>query len=479
MRHFQLRMSITPRAVAPLIGSVLFLIFSFRPAVATDNVVVQWNEATLDAIRNTKSPPPIAARAFAITHTAMFDAWAAYDPVAKGTRLGSSLRRPEAERTTANKEKAMSFAAYRVQVDLFPSQTAVFDALMSSLGYDPSDISADTNTPSGIGNVCAQALLNYRHTDGSNQLGDLHPGAYSDYTGYVPVNTVDTLNDPNKWQPLLVNGVPQTWLLPQWGMVKPFALTSGSQFRDLILAYGPAQYPHGSYRKQAIEVLHLSARLNDTAKVIAEYWADGPASATPPGHWNIFAQEISHRDGHTIDDDVKMFFILGNALMDSSIAVWDCKRATDSIRPVSAIRFLFGGKPIRAWAGPGMGTQLIDGEYFQSYIATPPFASYLSGHSTFSASATQVLQRFTGSDNFGASFTALPGSSTVEPGVTPAQSVTLSWATFTEAADQAGVSRRYGGIHFKADDLVGRQTGRRVADVVWNKAMSYINGTSR
>src|SRR5438477_1838164 len=471
-------MRIRCRTEALLIGLAL-LLTAIEPAVAIDNVVLQWNEATLDAIRNTKSAPPIAARAFSITHTAMFDAWAAYDPVAKGTRLGSSLRRPEVERTAANKEKATSFAAYRVLVDLFSTQTAVFGALMSSLGYDPSDISADTSSPSGIGNICAQALLNYLPTDGSNQLPDLPPGAYSHYPGSSPVNTADTLNDPNKWQPLLVNGVPQTWLLPQWGLVKPFALTSGSQFRDFILAYGPAQYPHGSYRKQAIEVLHLSARLNDTAKVIAESLADGLERGTPPGHWNIFAQEISRRDGHTIDDDVKMFFILGNALMDASIAVWDCKRAADSIRPVSAIRFLFGSKPIRAWAGPGMGTKLIDGEEFKSYIATPPFASYISGHSTFSASAAQVLQRFTGSDNLGASFTAPPGSSTVEPGVTPAQSVTLSWATFTAAADQAGVSRRYGGIHFKADDLVGRQTGRLVADVVWNKAMSYINGTSQ
>ncbi len=87
-----------------------------------------------------------------------------------------------------------------------------------------------------------------------------------------------------------------------------------------------------------------------------------------------------------------------------------------------------------------------------------------------------MLKRFTGSDNFGESSTAFPGSSTVEPGVTPAESVTLSWATFTEAADQAGLSRRYGGIHFEADDLVGRQTGRLVADVVWNKATRYING---
>src|SRR5438093_10483283 len=109
-------MRITSRTEALLIGLAL-LLTAIEPAVAIDNVVLQWNEATLDAIRNTKSAPPIAARAFSITHTAMFDAWAAYDPVAKGTRLGSSLRR------RANKEKATSFAAYRVLVDLFSTQT--------------------------------------------------------------------------------------------------------------------------------------------------------------------------------------------------------------------------------------------------------------------------------------------------------------------------------------------------------------------
>jgi hypothetical protein len=253
----------------------VLLVTTLRPALAADNVVLQWNQEILNAIRNTKTPPPIASRALAITHTAMFDAWAAYDSVARGTRLGGMLRHPEGERTAANKEKAISFAAYRVLVDLFPSETGAFDARMSSLGYSPSDMSADASTPSGIGNICAQALLNYRHMDGSNQLGDLHPGPYSDYTGYIPLNSVDRLNDPNRWQPLLVNGVPQKWLLPQWGLVKPFALTSGSQFRDFILTYGPAQYPHGSYRKQAIAVLHLSARLDDLAKVITEYWADG------------------------------------------------------------------------------------------------------------------------------------------------------------------------------------------------------------
>jgi hypothetical protein len=468
----------TLRSKALLVGLAAFLVTTLRPALAADNVVLQWNQEILNAIRNIKTPPPIASRALAITHTAMFDAWAAYDSVAQGTRLDGALRRPEGERTAANKKKAISFSAYRVLVDLFPTETAAFEARMSSLGYTSSDMSADASTPSGIGNICAQALLNYRHTDGSNQLGDLHPGAYSDYTGYTPVNTVDRLNDPNKWQPLLVNGVPQKWLLPQWGFVKPFALTSGSEFRDFILAHGPPQYPRGSYRKQAIEVLHFSAQLDDTAKVIAEYWADGAGTATPPGHWNIFAQQVSQRDGHTIDDDVKMFFILGNALIDASIAVWDSKRATDSIRPISAIRFLFAGKPIRAWAGPSLGTQLMEGQEFKSYIATPPFASYISGHSTFSAAAAEVLKRFTGSDTFDQSFSALPGSSTIEPGTTPAEIITLTWTTFSETADQAGLSRRLGGIHFLADDLVGRQTGRLVAIVVWNKAMTYINGTA-
>ncbi len=107
-----------------------------------DDVVLRWNQAILDAIRFTKTPPPVAARALAITHTCIFDAWAAYDDVAKGTRLGGSLRRPKAERTLTNQEKAISFAAYRALTDLFPSQkTTLLDPIMSSLGFDPSDTS--------------------------------------------------------------------------------------------------------------------------------------------------------------------------------------------------------------------------------------------------------------------------------------------------------------------------------------------------
>ena len=221
--------------------------------------------------------------------------------------------------------------------------------------------------------------------------------------------------------------------------------------------------------------MRLSAKLDDRQKAIALYWADGPNTETPPGHWNLFAQFVSRRDEHTLDKDVKLFFVLGNALLDVSIAVWECKRLFDYARPITAIRYLYAGRTIDAWAGPGIGTQPIAGEMFRSYIATPPFAEYTSGHSAFSASAARVLTLFTGSSAFGASVTIAAGSFTV-PERAPASNVTLSWGTFEDAANEAGVSRRYGGIHFKDGDLASRKMGRQIGGAAWTRAQTYFEG---
>jgi hypothetical protein len=468
-------------SVVFLVTLILFLLLSAGRAQTADqdNVVLRWNQAALDSIVATRTAPAIAARAFAILHSCIFDAWAAYDKTAKGTRLSSSLRRPLSEHTIANKEKAISFAAYRALIDLFPSQKVILlDPMMSNLGYDSAETSTDLNDPIGIANAACQAVLDYRHADGSNQLGDLHPGPYSDYTGYTPANRASLLNDPNRWQPLVVSGVSQTWQLPQWGLVLPFALSSGSQFRSEMLSQGPSVYPSAPYWNQANEVIEMSARLGDSEKMIAEYWADGPTTVTPPGHWNVIAQSVSRHDRYSLDQDVKLFFVLGNALMDVSIATWDIKRYSDSVRPVTVIRWKMGSKQIEAWAGPGLGTRTIECKDFRSYLPTPPFSSYVSGHSAFSASAAEVLKRFAKSDYYGGSFTVAPGSSLIEPGLTPTIPVKLSWDTFTSAADQAGISRRYGGIHFESDDLAGRQLGRLVANEVWSKAITYIDGTA-
>jgi hypothetical protein len=438
--------------------------------------VVAWNQAALEAVRRTRLGPPMVARAVHVLHTAMYDAWAAYDERAAAVRLGDLLCRPPAERREDAKREAVSFAAYHALVDLFPTQRNLIAESMERLGYHP-DAVGGAGSPSAVGALAANAVLAFRHGDGSNQLGDLAPGPYADWTDYRPVNPPERLLEPNRWQPLpQPDGTVQRFLAPHWGLVTPFGLHAGWQLRP---RRGPRRHPGPGYLRQAEQVLRDSAELTDENKVIAEYWADGPGTETPPGHWCRLAQWASARDRHGLDQDVVLFFALGGALHDAAVVAWDAKRAFDSVRPVSAIRWLFAGDQVCAWGGPGQGTTLIKGQEWQPYLPTPPFAEYVSGHSTFSAAAAEVLARYTGSDAFGASVTVAAGSSRVEPGSTPGAAVTLHWPTFSEAADQAGRSRRYGGIHFRDGDLAGRALGRMVGLRAWLTASALVGIRAR
>ena len=486
-------------------GGALLLLPSVSGAAAMaparDSVVLLWNDAFLQCVRESRLGPPMVARALAIAHTCIYDAWAAYDHRAVGTRLGGTLRRPPWERTLSNRVRAISFAAYRAAVDLFPGSTAtVLDPLMRTLGYNGADSSTDTSTPTGIGNVAANAVLDVRHRDGANQLGDAIGGglgvAHSDYTSYVPHNDPmdirvpfdpTSVRDPNSWQPLRYvdgsgNVVTPPFVGAQWPRVTTFALVPGS----LRSTSGPARFGSAGYIAQAHDLLDISARLTDEQKMIAEYWADGPRSELPPGHWNLFAQFVSRRDhhgvqSHGIERDVKLFFVLTNAISDAGCCAWDNKSTFDSVRPITAIRTLFRGQAVRAWAGPYQGTKTIDGAAWFPYqptsFPTPPFPEYSSGHSNFSAAGAEILRLFSGSDRCGASAVIPAGSSRIEPGVVPSNDVTLSWATFSDAASQAGKSRRFGGIHFEQGDLDARATGRIAAHMVWEKAQAYWEGT--
>jgi hypothetical protein len=444
------------------------------PPPAADNAVLRWNAALLQAVRAVRFAPPQTARALAITHTCIFDAWAAYDRSADGTRFGGALRRPAAEHTADNRRIAVSYAAHRALVDLFPDQAAAFDETLRGDGLDPLDESRDVATPAGIGHTACDAVLAYRHADGANQLGDMNGGApYSDYTGYAPVNDPEALRDPGRWQPLrAADGRTQAFLTPHWRRVTPFALAAADEFRPAA----PANPSEPEWVRQADEVRAFSAHLTDRRKAIAEYWADGPGSETPPGHWALLAAWLSRRDGRTLDQDVVLFFALGNALLDAGIAVWDAKVAYDSARPASAVPHVFAGQTIDAWGGPFQGTRAIAAERFRPYLATPPFAEYTSGHSAFSAAAATVFRLFTGSPRFGASVTIAPGTSAIEPGVTPASPVTLAWRTFDDAADEAGLSRRYGGIHFRDGDLASRAIGRAVGRRAFREVLRHTLG---
>jgi hypothetical protein len=443
--------------------------------------VLRWNRTFLEGVRESTLAPPAVARGLAILNTCIYDAWAAYDPVASGTRLGTSLRRPEPERTDANRISALNVAAYQAAVDILPGQRGRFDRLLRDLN-SAAAAPAGSDSPPAIGARACQAVLDFRHGDGSNQLGDI-PGSsgapYSDYTNYQPVNTPDEVRDPNRWQPLRVQNaagqpVVQRFLLPQWSRLVPFGVERPSLFRA---PGSPARYGTSQYVKQADDIVAISAALSDESKSIAEYWADGPGTETPPGHWILIGTYCAERDGMSLEQNVKMFFLLGNALFDAGIVAWDRKVAFDYVRPITAIRYIYTGHRIEAWGGPGKGTQIIDGGQWQPYLPTPPFAEYTSGHSTFSAAAAQMLRLVTNSDNFGGQALIPARSSTVDPG-SPHRDVALHWATFSDAAAQAGLSRRIGGIHFEKSDTDGQTSGRAAALAVWARAQRYFHGLS-
>lgn len=477
---------------AVLIG-VLFALptpaIDFELPSDEDDPVRLWVNVTLEAISKTDLGPTSVSRALGMVSTSMFDAWAVYDPIAIGTQLGDTLQVNARYITSKDKRQAISFAAYTTLAELFPSEVETFDDLMADLGYAYTD-TTDTNTAAGVGNIAANALLEFRRQDNSNQLND-----YADTTGYKPVNSWDNVVDPNHWQPLSVdNGkTVQEFLTPHWGNVIPFALASG----DAYLPPAPALFGTWKYVLQSLNVIKFSAELTDEQKVIAEYWADGPETILPPGHWQLFGLFVSDRNKLSIDENVQLFFALGNAVFDASIAAWDAKVFYDYVRPITSVRYLSengllpvkhpyvrinrrtGATEIFAWGGPDQGSQWIPGTEWLPYQAitfvTPPFAEYVSGHSTFSAAAAEILYQFTGSDYFGACHTQ-PANSSIFESNTPAEEVKLCWDTFTAAADEAGISRLYGGIHFTDGDINGRTLGRTVGRNVWERTQYFING---
>jgi hypothetical protein len=452
------------------------------PEQTSKPLVLQWNQLTLDAIKFSKTSPPLAARSLAMVHTAMYDAWSVYNECAVSTTTALYIKILDNKNCTKdNKRKPFSYAAYRVLTDLFwlalpPENKNMFRDLMCECGYDPDDTSLDITTPQGIGNLAAKLIIESRYGDGANQLGTLHAPPWSDYTGYKPINTPDNVCDLNYWQPLRTEVSPgefkvQSFLVPHWGLVKPFSLQYNWQFRP----ERPFQKNESGFKQQAEETLKISAGLIDEQKAIAEYWADGPGTYTPPGHWCEIAQFVAMNKCYRNSDCIKLFFVLTNALLDSSIACWECKRQYDSVRPITAVRELYKGKDVQAWGGPHEGTQTIKGEKWMPFIATPPFPEHVSGHSTFSRSAATVLKCFTGSDHFGGCTTVKKGSSKVEPGTTPCGDITLDWPTFTETAEQAGMSRVYGGIHFMRGNEYGQKLGESIGQCAWEKALFYFN----
>jgi hypothetical protein len=458
----------------------------FKPTAA-----YRWLETSLEAtareVDRVGARPTIISRTLAIALTAMYDAWAAYDDQAVGTRLGGTLRRPARERTQKNKEIAIAYATYRALVDVYPADAAWLAGQLRATGLDPNDASVDPKTPQGIGNLAGKAVCDYRHHDGANQLGDeigSNGKPYSDYTFYAPVNSPEKVIDNDRWQPLpFADGKGGTFhpgfLTPHWYRVKPFALDRADQFRPPP----PPKFGSDELKKEVAEVIEFNATLTPEQKAIVEFMRDGPRSTGQSGHWLRFAQDVSRRDHQTLDQDVKLFFSIANVAMDAFIAAWEAKRVYDSSRPWTLVRLYHPDDEIEGWSGPAKGPAKMKSAQWHPYspdtFITPPFPGYVSGHSTVSGACAKTLELFTGSDRFGFVEKRAPGMLT-EPDAAWAKSeVTLDLPTFSATAEMAGISRIMGGYHIQADNIEGLLLGRNVAEFEWPRLRAYFDGTAK
>lgn len=464
----------------------------FLPVDDVSNVSLAYRwldiaeEATAQEVDANGARPTVLARTLAIWATAMYDAWAAYDPKAVGSRLGGQLRRPSAEHTDANKATAISYASYQALLFAYPQSRDYLMGQMKTLGYDPAVVSTDPTTPAGVGNLAAQAVIEYRRNDGANQLGN-EVGSdgtpYSDYTHYRPVNPPDKILDPDRWQPIeftLADGSKITpgFLTPHWYRVKPFALESSDQFRP-----GPPPLTttdDATLRKETAQVLTYNAELTPTQKAVVEFMRDGPRSTGQSGHWLRFAQDVSRRDHHTLDQDVKLYFVVANVASDAFISCWETKRVYDSSRPWTLIRHYYKGQRIKGWAGPDGGVAEMAAEAWHPYspnsFVTPPFPGYTSGHATVSGACSKTLELFTGSDTYGFAERRRHCELTER---TAGDYVMLDLPTWSATAELAALSRALGGYHIPIDNEVGLDVGRRLAEWSWPKYQEYFDGTAQ
>lgn len=494
---------------------------------------------------------------------------------------------------------------------------AFLDAHMASLGYDTNNFSTNTATPAGVGNSVYAAVSAWFINDGCRQLQNYtdYPVEQGGYVYLNPPLVTGTngtiIADVNRWQRLAItnaldqNGFPtgpvQIFAGAQWIRERPFSLTRTNSSRPWIDP-GPPPALNGTndavFRASAVEILTRSGELTpddgvmmdispaslgnntlgtndghgyvlnpatgqpyqtnlvkrgDFVRCMAEFWADGPTSETPPGHWNILANYVADYPGFqkriggvgpVLDDlewDVKVYFAINAALHDAATACWTIKRFYDGWRPISAVRYLgqngqstfsnlvsgthyeltyttnglpiipglieqvnafttlpgqrHAGLPVnkivvRTWPGVPddptntySGVKWITADWWVPYqrktFVTPAFPGYCSGHSTFSRSAAEVLTAMTGSPFFpgGMAVYNCPSNTFLKFERGPSQNVQFQWATYYDAADAAGLSRIWGGIHPSVDDLTGRRVGSQVGQGTWALARKYFDGS--
>ena len=539
-----------------------------------------WNEALLHAIERDTPAPTVHARNLFHVSAAMWDAWAAYDPQADGWLVREKVDADDvqASRETALSYAAYRLLLHRYSYASGLQET--FDELVSTLEglcYRLDYVETEGDSPAALGNRIAAAYIERGRQDGANEALRYADPAYKPSNPPLVVDDPGTkMRDPNSWQPLALarivaqNGIPQpgsvqSFVGPHWGHVRAFALPASGAGVPIDSGAPPRLEGDAGrgYKRDALTVIRRSAELDprngvsldigpgarggnslgandghghdvnpatakpyapnvvlrgDYGRALAEYWADGPRSETPPGHWNSVANEVSDSPELTrriggrgpevdrLEWDVKLYLALNGAVHDAAVAAWGLKGHYDSVRPISMVRYLgernllpnvpglverrTGETYIHAWAGfpedpatQASGVRWVRAIDWVPYqlptFVTPAFAGYVSGHSTFSRSAAEVLTGFTGSSYFPGGLYEIPvprGALKIEEG--PSRDLTLQWATYYDAADAAGQSRLYMGIHVPPDDFAGRRVGSQCGKAAWERAQRHFEGAA-
>lgn len=382
------------------------------------NPVVEWNGVLLNAVRTASTAPPLASRNMAMVHAAI------YDSVNSISKKYSPYRVNIDAPAGASPEAATAAAAHRVLTSLYPAQAVTFNEVYTSSLAKIPDGKAKTDGIA-LGQQVADQIIAWRSTDGANRT-----------VSYTP-NT-----DPGSWvptPPALAAG-----LAPQWPGVTPFAMTSGSQFRPPAPpALDSAKYAEEvNFTKEIGKIDSLTRQPDQTE--IAKFWANGAGTFTPPGHWNQIAEETAILTGQSLEDTARLFALLNISLADAAISCWDSKYQYNFWRPVTAIRQADRDNNPNTTADPS----------WTPLLATPPFPEYSSGHSTFSGAADAVMSSVFGSDyGFGDR-----GDRTINS--------LRTYENFSEAADESGISRLYGGIHFMSANVDGLNAGRNLGNYV-------------
>ncbi|HVS15554.1 MAG TPA: vanadium-dependent haloperoxidase [Thermoanaerobaculia bacterium] len=391
-------------------------------APASANVVLDWNDAFIDAVRTNRTNPPVMTRSMAILNVAIYDSVVSLTG-GFDTYLVDAGDAPAG----ANAEAAASAAAHRVLSTVYPLQALTFDGLLAEI---LAGIPASAARDAGVawGEEVADAVIASRADDGAT-TGVLYA---------PPAGVFWWVATPPAFAP---------GLLPQWPKVRPWTMVSGSQFR----APGPPVTPNDArYVADYYEVKDLgdtASALRDAEQSdIALFWDDGVGTSTPPGHWNLIAQQLAEERNLSLVETARLFALLGMTVADAAIVSWDSKYHYNHWRPYTGIV-----------NGDGDGNPLTAPDPdWSSYITTPPFPTYTSGHSTFSGSSARVIGLFLGDDAI-AFTTGADGT----PGVL------RSFDSLSQAAEEAGQSRIYGGIHWQYDNRDAIAGGRALAEYVF------------